>query len=104
MVAGDNRSIPTGSGDTVIQDICGQATGESGGVGGPTAYFGCLCKRDGLQGRAETPGAVVGAGGSGKSAEGQGRSNFSSGKGAVATGIRQAWQEQGRVGGGDHGE
>ena len=66
MVAGDNRSIPTGSGDTVIQDICGQATGESGGVGGPTAYFGCLCKRDGLQERVETPGAVVEAGGSGE--------------------------------------
>ena len=37
------------------------------------------------------------------SAEGHSRSNFGSGKGAMAIGIRQAWWERGRVGGGKHG-
>ena len=52
----------------------------------------------------ETPGAVVEVGGSVESAEDNGRSNFVSGKGSAATGIRQAWREQGRVGGGEHGQ
>ena len=39
---------------------------------------------------------------SGESAEGNGRSDFGSGKGVATTGIRQAWRERGRVGGGKH--
>ena len=39
LVVGDGRSSPTGSRDTVTPYIFGQATGDSGGVGGPTAYF-----------------------------------------------------------------
>ena len=39
LVAGDGIVSLTGSGDTVSYKICGQATGNSGGVGGPTAYF-----------------------------------------------------------------
>ena len=42
------------------------------------------------------------AGGSGAAAEGHGRSDFGSGKGAAATGIRQVWREEGRVGGKEH--
>ena len=43
-------------------------------------------------------------GGSGEAAEGHGRSNFVSGKGAAATGIFQAWQERGRIGAKEHGQ
>ena len=39
---------------------------------------------------------------SGESAEGNGRSDFGSGKGVATTGIRQVWRERGRVGGEDH--
>ena len=63
-----------------------------------------MYKRDGLRGRGENPGAVVGARVSGESAEDQGISDFGSGKGAAAKRIRQAWQEQGRVRGGQHGQ
>ena len=47
--------------------------------------------------------AVVESEGSTGSNEFQGRINFVSGKGAVATGIWQALREQRRVGGGNHG-
>ena len=47
---------------------------------------------------------MVGARVSGESAEDQGISDFGSGKGAAAKRIRQAWQEQGRVRGGQHGQ
>ena len=36
--------------------------------------------------------------------EGHGRRNSGSIKGAAVTGIRQAWRERGRVGGGEHGQ
>ena len=49
-----------------------------------------LCLRDRVLRRGETTGAVVEAGGSGVSAEGHGGSNFFSGKGVAATGIRKA--------------
>ena len=39
LAVGDGKNSPTGSRDTDAPDICGQATGNSGGVGGPTAYF-----------------------------------------------------------------
>ena len=42
-------------------------------------------------------------GGSRKSSEGHGRSDFVSGMSTAETGTRQAWQERGRVGGGDNG-
>ena len=38
-----------------------------------------------------------------ESAECHGRSDFGSGKGVTAIGIRKAWREQGRFRGGDHG-
>ena len=43
-------------------------------------------------------------GGSREIAEDHGRGDFSSGKGVAATGICQAWQERGRVRGGEHGQ
>ena len=62
-----------------------------------------VCTREtGYKEGGETPGAMVEAGGSGESAEGHSRSYFGRGKGAVATGIGQVWQERGRVGGGEH--
>ena len=45
--------------------ICGQLKGDSGIVGGHMSYFRCLCERDRLRGRVETPGAVAEAEGSG---------------------------------------
>ena len=63
-----------------------------------------LCLRDRVLRRGETTGAVVEAGGSGVSAEGHGGSNFFSGKGVAATGIRKACQERGKVGGWEHGQ
>ena len=39
MATNDREKSPLGSGDTAAPDICGQETGNSGGVGGPTAYF-----------------------------------------------------------------
>ena len=39
LTAGDGRISPTGGRDTVAQDICGEATGDSGRTCGPTAYF-----------------------------------------------------------------
>ena len=48
--------------------------------------------------------SVVKVGVSGEAAEGQGRSDFGSGKGAEVTGIRQAWWERGRIRGGEHGQ
>ena len=42
--------------------------------------------------------------GSVEAAEGYSRSNFGSGKGAVATGILQAWRERVRVGAGEYGQ
>ena len=59
------------------------------------AYFWRLFNIDGLWGRRETLCAVMEAGGIGESAEVHGRSDLGSGKGAVVTGIRQAWCEQG---------
>ena len=63
-----------------------------------------MCKGDGLCGRGEAPGAVVVKSGSGGIAEGHHRRDFGGGKGAAATGIRQVWQELGKVGGGKHGQ
>ena len=103
MTESDSKNIPPWIGDTSPTDIFRQETGNSGRLGGPTAYFRCLCKRDGLRWRGETTGDAVGAGGSREAAEGHGRSNFGSGKGAAEKGIRQAWWERGRVGGGEHG-
>ena len=45
MEAGDGRSSPQGSGDTVDQDLCGQETGDSGGLGGLWPIFD-ICARD----------------------------------------------------------
>ena len=59
VAVGDGKYSPPGSGDRDAPDICGQETGDSDGVGGPTAYFRRLCKRDGLLGRRETTGAMV---------------------------------------------
>ena len=39
LAAGDGRSSPIESGNAVSPDICGQATGDRGGVGGPAALF-----------------------------------------------------------------
>ena len=39
LEAGYGRNSTTGSGDTVALYICGKVTGDSGGVGGLTAYF-----------------------------------------------------------------
>ena len=44
------------------------------------------------------------SGGRGESSEGHGRSDLGSDKGAAATEIRQATQEQERVGGGEYGQ
>ena len=63
-----------------------------------------MCDIYGVQRRGETPGVVVEAGCSGELAVGRGIRNFGSGKGVAATGIRPAWRERGRVGGGDHGQ
>ena len=86
-----SKTVLQGGRDTAALDICGQETGNSGGVGGPMANFRCLYQRDGLLVRGETPGAVVEAGGSREEAEGHGRSNFS------VTRVRRL-QESGRHG------
>ena len=39
LAAGDGINSPTGSGEAAAPDICGEATGDGGGVCGPTAYF-----------------------------------------------------------------
>ena len=39
LVAGGGRDSSTGRRDTVAQDICGQATGDSGGVEGHPDYL-----------------------------------------------------------------
>ena len=39
LAAGDGKISPTGSTDTANMYICGQATGDSGRLVGPTAYF-----------------------------------------------------------------
>ena len=39
VAAGGGKNSPPGSGDTAAPDLCGQYTGDSGGVGGPTADF-----------------------------------------------------------------
>ena len=104
VVAGDRKNSPPGSGETSAPNICGQETGVSGGVGGPTDYFWRLYKSKGLWWREETLGAMVEAGWSVEAAEGHGRNDFGSGKAAAATGIRQAWRERGRVEGGRHGQ
>ena len=44
------------------------------------------------------------AGDSGEEAKGQGRSDFGSENVAAATGIRLVRREQGKVGGGEHGQ
>ena len=103
LLEGEGVCSSTGSGDTYNQDICGQATGNSGGLGGQPAYLWCLCERYRLRCRGETPGTMVEAEGGIRSAEGPGRSDFVSGKGATVIVIWQAWREQGRVGGGEHG-
>ena len=54
LAAGDVRSSAIGRGDTDTQEICGQATGDSGGVGGHPAR-----ERYGLQGRGDTLSALV---------------------------------------------
>ena len=48
VAAGNGKSISSGRGDTAALNRCGQDTGESGGVGRPTAYFLILCERYGL--------------------------------------------------------
>ena len=44
------EKIPSGSGATAL-DLLGQETSDSGGVGGPTAYFRGLFEGDSIQGR-----------------------------------------------------
>ena len=39
VAEGGDRKITSGSGYTTAPDLLGQETGNSGGVGGPTAYF-----------------------------------------------------------------
>ena len=64
-----------------------------------------VCVREmGYEGGGKLWGAALEAGGSGESAEGHSRINFGSGKGAPATGIQMARQEQGGVGGGERGK
>ena len=58
---------------------------------GFTAYFLGMYKGECIPGRGEAPGAVVSAGGSWKIVEGHVRIYFRSSKGAVVTGIWQAW-------------
>ena len=45
---------------------------------------------------------MVDTGSSIETVEGHGRRDFCDGKSVAATGIRQAWRDQGRVGGGEH--
>ena len=59
LTAGDGRSSSTGSGDTFAQDIRGQATGNSGGVGGHPDHFWYFFNRDGLRGRWGAPDAMA---------------------------------------------
>ena len=56
-------------------------------------------ERYGLRGRGESPGTAAETGVSGETDEGHVRRYFGRGKGAAATRIRKAWQEQ-RTGGG----
>ena len=44
------ENSPIGIGDTSAPDICGQETGNSGGLGGPTAYFYVCDKYTGYEG------------------------------------------------------
>ena len=90
LAAGDGRRSAAGTGDTDAKDICGKTTGNIGGVGGQQDYFICVCARDRVRRRGDTPGAMVEVEGSRVPVEGHGGSNFGSGKVVAATGIRQA--------------
>ena len=48
MVEGGGKNSPSGSRDIAAPDLLGQATGDSGGLGGPTTYFQRLFKVDGI--------------------------------------------------------
>ena len=77
------------SGDTDDKDICGKATGNSGGVGGHPACFLCVYTRGKVGRKGETPVAIVESEGSRGPDEGNGGSDFGRKKGAEETGIRQ---------------
>ena len=93
MATGGGKNTPSESEYTAAPDLRGQETGDSSGVGGPTAYFRRLYERDRILGRGKDPGAMVETGDIREAAEGHCRIYFGSGKGAAATGIRQSWQE-----------
>ena len=65
VAEGGGRKSASGSRDTTAPDLLGQESGNSGGMGGLTAYLQGMRKGDGLRGRGEATGALVETGGSG---------------------------------------
>ena len=65
--------------------------GDSGKMGDLMTYIRGMREVDGIGGSGEDMGAVMDTGGSREAVEGHVRRDFGSGKGAVATGIWQAW-------------
>ena len=100
MEKGGGGQGASGGKNQIAEGIYRQEASDSSGVGGPLDNIRGLCKRFGICGRGEVAGAVVVAGGCGATTGGHIEKDFASIKVAAATGIRQAWQGQGRRGGG----
>ena len=81
----------SGSRDITATYLLGQEAGDGGVMGDLTAYLQRMREGDGLRGRGEAADAVVDTGVRGETYEGHVRRYFCSVKGAVATGIWQAW-------------
>ena len=81
----------TGNRDKTSSGIHCEEEYNVSGVGCPTTFIRGLCKRDGVQGRGGGAQAVVFPDSHGTAAGNHAKRDFGSGKGAVATGIRQAW-------------
>ena len=102
-IGGGGQST-SGSRDTTAPELLGQETGESGRMGGLTAYLLCINEEYGLKGRGEFPGAAMETGGDGEKYEGRVRRDLGNGKGAAGMGTWKAWRGQGRCRGGGYGQ
>ena len=93
VVESGGKQSNSGIGDTTALNLLGKEPGNSVGMGVLTDHIWCMRKGDGLQGSGEAPGVMVKTCGIVKTAKAHGRTYFGGGKGAAATGIRQALRE-----------